>query len=156
MAVEIIEADLENPAHGQALIVLIDGYARGPGGQSAPLNPAAIERMVPGLNSHPARLILLARDGDSFVGAAVCFWLYSTFAGKPFLNVHDLTVHSDHRNAGIGTALLRECEVRARDRGCCKLTLEVHSTNEGARRLYERFGFGPWSDPSLYAAKPLT
>ena len=62
---------------------------------------------------------------------------------------------SDQHDQGIGRSLLREVERRARDRGCCKITLEVHETNAGARRLYEREGFGPWSPATLFVSKPL-
>lgn len=156
MDIQIVEADLDNEAHGEALIHLIDSYARGPGGQSAPLPADAIERMIPSLRRHPSKLILLAIAGDTFAGVAVCYWLFSTFAGKPFLNVHDLSVAPEYRNCGIGTHLLGEAERRARNAGCSKLTLEVHAMNTAAQRLYERVGFGPWSEPSLYVAKPLT
>ena len=156
MKIRIIEADLANSEHGEALITLIDTYARGPGGQSAPLSADAAAEMAPGLQKHPSNLILLAAVDDVYVGAAVCYWLFSTFAGKPFLNVHDLTVLPDYQSRGIGTAMLSEIEQRARQANCCKLTLEVQTANSGAQRLYERYGFGPWSNPSLYATKNLT
>jgi ribosomal protein S18 acetylase RimI-like enzyme len=156
MDIRIIEADLDNAEHGEALVRLIDSYARGSGGQSAPLAPDATESMIPGLHRHPSKLVLLAVVDGSYAGVAVCYWLFSTFAGKPFLNVHDLSVLPEYQNRGIGTRLLTDAERRARASGCSKLTLEVHATNTAAQRLYERFGFGPWSDPSLYVAKPLT
>jgi GNAT superfamily N-acetyltransferase len=55
----------------------------------------------------------------------------------------------------VGTALLEDLERRARDRGCTKMTLEVHGTNESAKRLYARFGFEGWTPPTLFVAKPL-
>jgi ribosomal protein S18 acetylase RimI-like enzyme len=64
-------------------------------------------------------------------------------------------VRPDSQNQGIGRALLDEVEVRARLLGCCKMTLEVHDTNEGAKRLYRKFGFGPWDLPTLFVSKPL-
>jgi len=156
MDIRVIEADLDNAEHCAALVRLIDGYARGPGGQSAPITPEATERMIPGLRRHPARLVLLALADGDYAGAAVCYWLFSTFTAKPFLNVHDLTVTPEHQNKGIGTRLLTEAERHARMAGCAKLTLEVHASNITAQRLYQRFGFGPWSDADLYVAKPLT
>jgi hypothetical protein len=55
MDIEVIEADLENPEHCRTVVRLIDSYARGPGGQSAPLMPDALERMIPGLRQADAR-----------------------------------------------------------------------------------------------------
>jgi ribosomal protein S18 acetylase RimI-like enzyme len=111
--------------------------------------------MIPGLRRHPSKLVLLAIADGSYAGVAVCYWLFSTFAGRPFLNVHDLSVLPDYQNRGIGTRLLTAAEHRAREAGCPKLTLEVHAANSAAQRLYERFGFGPWTNAVLYVAKPL-
>ena len=155
MDLRVVEADLNHPEHAQALVELIDSYARGPGGQSAPLTPEARANLAPGLRRHPSALVLLAlADGDP-AGAAVCFWGFSTFAGKPFLNIHDLVVLSQYQNRGIGSDLLAEAERRAQERSCCKLTLEVHDTNANAKRLYEKVGFGPWSPATIYVTKRL-
>ena len=153
--VHVREADLDSSAEASALVELIDSYARGAGGQSAPLDPDARRNLVPGLRAHPTAFALLAVSGGRAVGAAVCVWGFSTFAGRPSLNVHDLVVDGAHRSRGIGTQLLAEAERRALERGACKLTLEVHETNTGAKRLYERFGFGPWEPPTLFVTKPL-
>jgi ribosomal protein S18 acetylase RimI-like enzyme len=151
--IEIVEADLADPQHGEALLRLLDSYARESGGQSAPIPDEAASRVVSGLANHPSNLVLLAQADGEYAGASVCFWLYSTFAGRPFINVHDLVVDPGFRNRGIGTALLNEIENRARLADCCRLSLEVHDSNADAKRLYERFGFGPWNETTLYVTK---
>jgi len=155
MTVVIREADLLDARESLALVEIIDGYAREPGGQSAPLSDEARSALAPGLRAHPAAFALLAWQGECAVGAAVCVWGFSTFTGCPSLNVHDLAVQPGYRGRGIGRLLLEEVERRARARGSSKLTLEVHASNEGAMRLYRRFGFGPWDAPTLYVTKPL-
>ena len=155
MTVVIREADLLDARESLALVEIIDGYAREPGGQSAPLSDEARSALAPGLRAHPAAFALLAWQGEVAVGAAVCVWGFSTFTGCPSLNVHDLAVQPGYRGRGIGRLLLEEVERRARARGSSKLTLEVHASNEGAMRLYRRFGFGPWDAPTLYVTKPL-
>ena len=110
----IIEADLDDAQQGDALVRLLDSYAREPAGQSAPLDAEAAPGIVPGLKSHPSRLVLLAVTDGVYAGAAVCFWLFSTFTAKPVLNIHDLVVLPDYRGHGIGSALLNEAERRAR------------------------------------------
>lgn len=152
----IREADLSDPDQARALVEIIDCYARGAGGQNAPLSPEARAAMAPGLRAHPAAFALLAWRGSEAVGAAVCVWGFSTFSGRPSLNVHDLAVLPEHRGHGVGRALLEEVERRARARDSSKLTLEVHASNDGAKRLYQRFGFGPWESPTLFVTKPLT
>ena len=42
----------------------------------------------------------------------------------------------------------------ARERGCCKVTLEVLSNNEKAKKAYTRFGFEPYVlDPAAGPAQ---
>jgi len=58
--------------------------------------------------------------------------------------VHDIVVHQTVRGRGIGQALLAWAEARARQLGCCKLTLEVLSNNARAMASYRAFGFAPY------------
>ena len=141
--ITIIEADLQNPKHQEAVIECIIAFA-----QETPNYPYAIselpERLIDGLQRHPMTLILLAYRGEQAVGIAVCYQGFSTFAARPLLNLHDLWVHPDVRRQGIGSRLLERFEAAARTRGCAVLTLEVLQDNP-ARCLYERFGFN--ADP---------
>ncbi|MGD8340541.1 MAG: GNAT family N-acetyltransferase [Gammaproteobacteria bacterium] len=155
MDISVIESDLDDDAEGHALVKLLDSYAVEPNGQSAPIDAAITNEIVPGLKRHPTKLVLLAVVDEVFAGAAVCFWVFSTFTAKPVLNIHDLVVLPEYRGQGIGTALLDEAESRARAAGASRMTLEVRDSNRHAKRLYERYGFGPWSDPTLFVTKPL-
>ena len=153
--IQIREADLANPEHAEATAELLDSYARGPGGQNAPLEDQARASLAKGLQEHTRATVLLAYWDDWPVGVAICVWGFSTFAGRPSANICDLAVLPDYQNRGIGNALLAEAEARARSRGCSKMTLEVHDSNDGAKRLYRRFGFGPWDTPTLFVTKAL-
>jgi len=155
MSPTICEANLEDDQQAAALVEIIDAYARGPGGQSAPLSDQARANLAQGLHGHPMAMVLLAFVDGRAVGTAVCVWSFSTFAGRPSINIHDFAVLPEFRDQGVGRALLGEVERRARERDCCKITLEVHDTNEGAKRLYESLGFGPWDVPTLFVTKPL-
>lgn len=155
MDFEIRRADLTDPGEGAALVEIIDSYARGPGGQDAPLTSFARREMVKGLTLHPSAIVLLAFASGRAVGAAVCVFGFSTFAGRPTVNIHDLAVLPDFQGRGIGRGLIDEIERRARERNCCKITLEVHDSNTRAKRLYEATGFGPWHTPTLFVTKPL-
>jgi GNAT superfamily N-acetyltransferase len=110
-------------------------------GNGGPLPSDVIERLIPGLRSHPTTMIFLAYSGGQAVGIATCFRGFSTFQARPLMNIHDLAVLPDHRGYGVGPALLTAIERRAREIGCCKLTLEVQENNERARRAYARAGF---------------
>jgi ribosomal protein S18 acetylase RimI-like enzyme len=52
--------------------------------------------------------------------------------------------------------MLARVEMLARERGACKLTLEVLGGNRSALTLYERYGFAPYQlDPALGDARFL-
>lgn len=141
MPVEIVVADLDQPAHQQAVVALIDAYARDPFGNGRPLADEVRRNLIPGLRALPTTLIFLAYEADTPIGIAVCFRGFSTFAARPLVNIHDLAVLPTHRSQGIGRQLLAAVEHYAHTTGCCKLTLEVQQRNHRARAVYESQGF---------------
>jgi ribosomal protein S18 acetylase RimI-like enzyme len=86
-------------------------------------------------------LVFLAFDREEPVGIVTCFIAFSTFAARPLINVHDLHVSRNYRRSGVARSLLDAVERRARELGCCKLTLEVQENNQPALALYESLGF---------------
>ena len=160
MSIEIREADLRQARDAAGFLEVLDSYARSPTGGGKPLAPEVKRRLVPALLEQPSALVLLALDEGRVVGIASCFFGFSTFSAQPLLNVHDLAVLPELRGRGIGRALLDAAEARALARGCCKLTLEVLETNEGARRLYHARGFRDFelsgvAQRTLFLVKPL-
>ena len=159
-AVAMVEADLTRPDHQQWVLDLVDAYATDPMGNGQPL-PARVKRdLIPGLQKHPTTLILLALFNDEAVGIAVCFIGFSTFAARPLINIHDLAVLPDRRGMGIGRRLLAAVEHKARDMGCCKVTLEVLENNRRALKVYAAAGFAratytEEAGPALFFAKQL-
>jgi ribosomal protein S18 acetylase RimI-like enzyme len=137
----IIRADLDEPSHRAAVLAMTREYARDPMGNGADLPDELQAVLIDRLRSHPTTLIFLAFHGDQPVGIVTCFLGFSTFAARPLLNIHDLHVTADHRGQGIGRSLLGAVEGKARELGCCKLTLEVQENNHAALALYHGFGF---------------
>jgi len=159
-SIRIVEADLSLPEHQEAVLELVNAYAKDPMGNGKPLSPAVRKALIPGLRSHPTTLILLAWDGKKPVGIAVCFRGFSTFAAKPLINIHDLSVLPEYRGWGIGRQLLAEVETKARALGCCKVTLEVLEKNQLAMKLYRAAGFAQAvyteeAGGALFMSKPL-
>lgn len=145
----VAPVDLADARQARALIDLLDHYARDPMGGGHPLAPDARERLVGALARIPGFQAAIAWAGAEPVGLVDTFVGFSTFAARPLLNIHDIVVRADWRGRGVGAALLRWAEARARALGCCKLTLEVLSENRPARRAYERAGFAPYMlDPA--------
>src|SRR6266536_3993258 len=139
--VEIVEADLRLPEHQEAVLAMVDAYSRDAMGEAKPLDPDVRARLIPGLQKHSPTLIFLAFDGDRPVGAAVCFIGFSTFAAKLLINIHDFVVLTASRGKSVGRRLLDAVEGKARELGCCKLTLEVMDNNHHALRMYHAAGF---------------
>lgn len=152
---QIIEADLALPAHRDAVLRLLDAYARDEMGLGRPLSDDVRERLIEGLHKHPSRIVFLAQLDTEPVGLAVCFLGYSTFAARPLVNIHDLIVHPDFRRRGVAAQLLEAVESRARTLGCCKVTLEVRVDNAVARSLYAARGFSAGVSPYELWFKPL-
>lgn len=142
--VEVLPTDLSQPQQAAAWLDLLDHYARDPMGGGSGLDPAVRQALVPALAGVPHFHSALAWQGDEAVGLINCFAGFSTFAARPLLNIHDIAVRDARRGAGIGQALLAWAEGRARELGCCKLTLEVLSNNRRALAAYERAGFAPY------------
>jgi len=143
--VQVVEARLGDPVHADALVAILDAYAREPAGGGVPLPPDTRERLVPALRERHGTLVLLALAEGVPRGAAVAFEGFSTFSARPLWNLHDLAVLPAWRGRGLGTALVEALAARARERGACKLTLEVREDNRGARALYRRLGFGDFA-----------
>ncbi len=158
--IKIVEADLSLPAHREAVLAMVDAYSRDAMGDGKPLDQDVRTQLIPGLRRHPTTLIFLAFNGDQPLGAAVCFIGFSTFAGKPLINIHDFLVLPTSRGKGIGRRLLEAVETKAKELGCCKLTLEVMDKNHRAVRMYQAAGFERYAlqeeaGVAIFMSKPL-
>lgn len=156
----IVEVDLDDTEAMDAVVALIDDYARDPMGGGDGLASEVKARLAEGLRSHPTTRIFAAYLEGAPAGVAVCFVGFSTFAAKPLLNIHDLAVREAFRGRGLGAALIERAAEAAREMGCCKLTLEVHGQNDTAMRLYRRTGFqdigyGIHPGPVYFMHRPL-
>jgi ribosomal protein S18 acetylase RimI-like enzyme len=92
----------------------------------------------------PGSFSVLTYCGDKAVGVATCFMGFSTWKCAPLVNVHDIYVNAEHRRRGICSAMLKVVDDVAKERGCCKVTLEVLPTNPKAQSAYKKHGFEPY------------
>ncbi len=150
----IERVNYRNAKDAQALVFLLDAYARDPMGGGEALKPEDSARLCQELADIPGAASFIAWTEAQPIGLINCFEGYSTFKAKPLLNVHDIAVLAKHRGQGVGQALLKAAENHARTRGCCKLTLEVLSGNTPAMASYIRFGFAQYElDPAVGQAQ---
>ena len=152
--IEVTRARYQDPAHATALIDLLDAYARDPAGGGTPLSDFARHNLIASLAARPFIFSVLAFDNAVPVGLINAIEGFSSFASRPLVNVHDVVVLESHRGQGVGARMFAEVEAIARERGACKLTLEVLSGNRAARALYEKLGFDDYRlDPAMGEAR---
>jgi GNAT superfamily N-acetyltransferase len=159
-ALNIQRADYANPADCAAFIAMLDEYARSAMGGGKALAPSVRLELPARMAAMPTAFTGLAWRGDEAVGIVNCFETLSTFKARPIINIHDLAVTATVQGQGVGTALLGWVEMLARQRGCCKLTLEVLEGNTQAQSVYRRTGFVSYAlDPqhgqAQFWEKPL-
>ncbi|MCW8944523.1 MAG: GNAT family N-acetyltransferase [Sedimenticola sp.] len=159
--IQIKQADLTNSMHGEALVALLDAYARNPMGGGEPLPEATRKNLVDALQKRRDVLILLAFSDDKPIGLMNCFEGFSTFKCKPLLNIHDVVVLEAYRGQGVAQQLFAAVEQIAVQRGYCKLTLEVLEGNKVAQSVYRQVGFSgyelnPETGRALFWEKKLS
>jgi ribosomal protein S18 acetylase RimI-like enzyme len=157
--VHICAADYGNADHARALVDLLDVYARDPMGGASGLSDFARANLVKLLAARPQAFSVLAFVGTDQarpVGLVNCIEGFSTFACQPLVNIHDVIVSPAYRGQRIAQKMLALVDKLARERGACKLTLEVLAGNTGALKLYGRIGFASYQlDPAMGHAQFL-
>jgi ribosomal protein S18 acetylase RimI-like enzyme len=137
----ILIADLSNPAHAEAVVYLLNEYAKDDMGVGCELPEFVKHNLVPELKKRQGVYAVIAFIHENPAGLAICMEGFSTFACKPLLNVHDIVVAPEYRGRGISKRLLGKAEEIAKNLGCCKLTLEVLEGNKVAQAAYRSYGF---------------
>ena len=156
LPITVRQADYRFDDDARAIVSLLDAYASDPAGGGYPLSDFAKTHLPAALAARPQAFSVLAFDGEVPVGLVNCMEGFSTFACRPLINVHDVAVLASHRGRRIGELMLAHVELLARERGACKLTLEVLQGNHSALALYARYGFAPYQlAPALGDARFL-
>lgn len=148
--IHIVCVDYSDPQQGSDLVMLLDSYARDPMGGGEPLSQFVKDNLVAELSKRDFGLSLIAYVDSQPAGLLNAFEGFSTFACKPLFNVHDIIVLEKYRGLQLSQLLLQELEKIARDKGCCKITLEVLEGNAIAQRAYQKSGFAGYElDPQM-------
>lgn len=138
---EITIADLANEAHADAILFLLNEYAKDEMGGGEELTDFVKANLIASLKNRPGTHVVLAFVNDEPAGIANCFEGFSTFACKPLLNIHDFAVAPEFRGRGLAKKLMYKIEEVASSLGCCKITLEVLEGNAIAQAVYRACGF---------------
>jgi GNAT superfamily N-acetyltransferase len=147
---EIQIADFSKPAHANAIVYLLNEYAKDDMGGGEPLSAYTQANLIVEMAKRPTFHAVLAFVDNKPAGLINCIEGFSTFACKPLLNIHDVVVLSEFRGKGISSLLLKKAEEIANGLGCCKLTLEVLEGNKLAQAAYIANGFAGYQlDPEM-------
>ncbi len=141
MNANLIVADYSNQKHAEDILSLLNQYALDSAGGGKELNSYVKENLISELAKLPFTFSILCYVDNAPAGLVNCFTLFSTFKCKPLINIHDLAVIKQYRRLGISQLLLNEVEKVAREKGACKITLEVLEKNIAATNAYAKFGF---------------
>src|SRR5438045_101030 len=99
----------------------------------------SLEHELAELPPYVQKHVALLAEAD---GEAVGFAL-AQLKGPKHGFLSDLYVNAAARRRGVAAALTREVVTRLAERGAEVVELEVLNSNADARRVYERWGFGP-------------
>ena len=148
--IEIVNVDYNSVNHAKDLVDVLDSYANDPMGGSTPLPEKIKSELVQQLSKIPHAFSILSYVDQQPAGLINCFEMFSTFKGKPLINIHDIAVVSNFRGIGLSQLMLKKVEEIAIEKGCCKLTLEVLEGNIVAKNSYKKFGFDGYElDPEV-------
>jgi len=100
------------------------------------------------LISDPGTEYLLAAPaaGDDALGVCQLRFRWGVWYAAEDCELEDLYVRAEARRGGLGDALVAAALARAGERGCARVQLDANEANPAALALYERHGFGAWSD----------
>jgi ribosomal protein S18 acetylase RimI-like enzyme len=115
---------------------------------------AHLARTVEQYLSAETALWWVAADADP--SAIACLWLGNAIdqvTADRHAYVFLLYVSPDHRQQGIGSALMHQAEVWAKQRGDRQIGLQVFCHNQPALNLYQKLGY---HTHSIWMVKPLS
>ncbi|MBN1647262.1 MAG: GNAT family N-acetyltransferase [Spirochaetales bacterium] len=134
-------------------ITVLECYRLDPMGTGAPFSDDQKRQLEALFLNTPNVIVFLCYISGSITGAAVCFTSFATFAAKKLINIHDICVMSGFRGQGLGRKLMQAVLDFAEHNDFGKVTLEVRSDNDTARKLYRSLGFAPASPEMLFRSR---
>lgn len=149
MNIEVSLVDYSSEQHSADLIHLLSCYALDPMGGGVALSTYVVENLVTELLKLPHAMSVICYVDGKPASLVNCFEGFSTFKCKPLINIHDVIVLDDFRGLGLSQRMLEKVEEIAKDKGCCKMTLEVLEGNKAAQNAYLKYGFEAYElDPA--------
>ena len=160
MEIGLFKANYLDEVQAKDIKYLLGSYAADQMGGGNPIAEDILNNVVVELSRLPHAFSVLAYVDEKPAGLINCFETFSTFKCKPLVNIHDVVVLEAYRRLGLAQKMLSKVEEIARQKGCCKLTLEVLEGNQAAQQAYLKYGFSGYElDPkmgkALFWEKPI-
>ncbi|MGB5447221.1 MAG: GNAT family N-acetyltransferase [Psychromonas sp.] len=150
MNIEVSIVDYSDTRHAQDISYLLNSYAQDPMGGGAPLSDYVQQNLAKELAKLAHAFSIICYVDNKPAGLINCFEAFSSFKCQPLINIHDIVVISEFRGLGISQRMLEKVQQQAKQKGCCKVTLEVLEGNDVARKAYMKFGFAGYElDPKM-------
>ena len=150
MAIELVRIDYNNEQHGRDLVFLLNAYAVDPMGGGEPLTDFVTENLAQTMAQQSNVFSVICYLDGKPAGLINCMEGFSTFNCAPLVNIHDVVVLPEYRGKGLAEQLFSEVEEIAREKRCCKITLEVLEGNQVAQKAYRKFGYSGYElDPKM-------
>jgi len=136
---EAVRVRPAEPRDAEALLSLIDALADY---ESLPRpDDAARGRFADhAFRAAPYFFALMAEVAAQPVGYALYFFTYSSFLAQPTLYLEDIFVLPEHRNQGVGAAIMRRLAEEAVARDCGRMEWQVLHWNTPSIEWYQRMG----------------
>jgi len=152
-----LEVDYHNPQQSADLLEMLQMYASDPMGAGKPLGSDITDTLITKMAARPQVFSVLAyanmqnaEGGIQPIAFANCIESFSTFKAKPVVNIHDFAIIEQARGHGISQGLMTYIETLSKQKGACKITLEVLEGNIAAQKAYIKSGFKGYElDPSM-------
>ncbi|QGY45045.1 GNAT family N-acetyltransferase [Maribellus comscasis] len=155
MRKRIVQVDLNDRRHCDALLRLLNDYMLDEMGIGEAMPTDLGPKIINGLKNHPAYIGFFVCIDDNFAALANCNLNFSTWKAKPLINIHDFIVCPNYRKLGVGLFLLNEIAVYATEKGYYRINLEVRNDNYKAQNLYRKAGFEECNPPNYFWEKKL-
>lgn len=152
---QFVQVDLKNETHCKKLLYLLNEYMEDEMGAKQTMPEQLGEIIIDGLKMHTAFLGFFVCIEEEYAALASCNLNYSTWQAKFLINIHDFIVSPKYRKQGVGAFLLKGIENYAKEKGYCKINLEVRNDNILAQKLYKKMGFADCVPPMYFWQKVL-
>lgn len=150
MNIQLLRVDYQNKQQTKDLVMLLNAYAIDPMGGAEELTDFVKENLISAMASRRDVFTVICYVDNEPAGLINAIEGFSTFAAKPLMNIHDVTVLPKFRGLGLSEKMFNEIESLAISRDCCKLTLEVLEGNKIAQNAYEKYGYSGYElDPEM-------